>query len=108
MAVEAMIEKAAREHMMSLGGVCLKFTSPSTAGVPDRILSHPNCGVFFLEFKSPGKKLRPVQVQTCAALTKAGMRIYTDVDSIVKAKKIIDDEIAKRPGARHPYMDGIE
>ena len=93
MAVEAMIEKAAREHMMSLGGVCLKFVSPGHAGVPDRILSHPRCGPFFMEFKAPGKKLSPLQVQVCEALREAGMRVYGPVSSISDAKRIIDDEV---------------
>lgn len=100
MAIEAMIEKAAREHMMKLGGVCLKFTSPGMAGVPDRILSHPHCGVFFMEFKSPGKKMRPLQEQVCSHLGDAGMRIYVNVDSIRTAREIIDDEVSGRE-ARH-------
>lgn len=93
MALESMIEKAAREHMLKRGGVCLKFVSPGMAGVPDRLLSHPACGPFFMEFKSPGKKMSALQRAVAADLTAHGMRVYADVDSIAKARKIIDDEI---------------
>nr|DAY94748.1 MAG TPA: Nuclease [Caudoviricetes sp.] len=43
------------------GGHCWKFTSPGTAGVPDRIVLLPGGHVGFIELKAPGKKLRPLQ-----------------------------------------------
>lgn len=35
-------------------GLCLKFTSPGTSGVPDRIVILPNGHVGFVEVKKPG------------------------------------------------------
>lgn len=43
------------------GGRTLKFSSPSSAGVPDRILLLPGGKVRFVEFKAPGQKPRPLQ-----------------------------------------------
>lgn len=108
MGIEAMVEKTAREYLLSQGGALLKFTSPGYAGVPDRIASHPACGPFLMEFKAPGKKLTPQQVNTCKQLAQAGFRVYAGaawggVNTIIMAREIIDDEIAGRP-ARHKWV----
>lgn len=108
-----MIEKAAREYIEALGGRSRKWVSPGNKGVPDRILSHPKTGPFAIEFKAPGAKLRPDQVNVCRDLSAEGWRVYTGVDfrgvnSIKMAREIIDDEIEGHPGARHPYLDGFD
>lgn len=59
-----------------LGGLCLKFTSPSTVGVPDRVIMSPKTGTFFCELKRPDGELRPTQVQVHRRMTQAGARIY--------------------------------
>lgn len=43
-------------------GLCLKFTSPGTIGVPDRIVVM-NTGTFFVEVKAPGKNQDPAKLQ---------------------------------------------
>lgn len=48
--LEQKLIKAVKEN----GGLCLKFTSPGTAGVPDRIIILPNGHVGFVEVKKPG------------------------------------------------------
>jgi hypothetical protein len=50
--VEAKVKKYAR------GKGCLvrKFSSPANRGVPDDVFITPKGQVFFIEFKSPGKK----------------------------------------------------
>ena len=108
MGIEATIEKDAREYIEARGGKSRKWVSPGHKGVPDRILSHPNTGPFAIEFKSPGKKLDPLQEKVCNELAREGWRVYAPVATIRAAREIIDDEIAGTPGARHPYMDGIE
>ena len=94
MALESMIEKDAREFMEAKGGMCLKFVSPNNNGVPDRVLSHPNCGPFWCEFKSPTKKMEPHQENVAKQMAKAGFRVYRNVSNIRKAREIIHDEIA--------------
>ncbi len=37
------------------GGLCLKFVSPSMAGVPDRLVLLPGAHFAFVEMKAPGK-----------------------------------------------------
>ena len=55
--IEAGLKKIARR----MGGLSLKFVSPGTAGVPDRILLLPGGRIVFVEFKDTGKKLRLLQ-----------------------------------------------
>ena len=59
-----MIEKTVEDELVkqikNLGGICWKFTVPSTSGVPDRIILYKG-KAYFVETKAPGKKPRPVQ-----------------------------------------------
>ena len=43
-----------------MGGITFKFTSPSTKGVPDRIVIYKGV-VAFVEVKRPGEKPRALQ-----------------------------------------------
>ena len=60
-----MREKSIEEKLVAAvkaqGGVCWKFTSPGTAGVPDRIVLMPAGRISFVEVKAPGEKPRPLQ-----------------------------------------------
>ncbi|MEX6493300.1 VRR-NUC domain-containing protein [Fusobacterium animalis] len=44
-------------------GLCMKWTSPGNAGVPDRIIMIPGGKVYFVELKAEGKRnnLSPLQ-----------------------------------------------
>ncbi len=109
MGPEAQIENKAREYLKELGGCLMKWTSPGNSGVPDRIAVHPNFGVCFMEFKAPGKRLTPLQREVCEELAGFGARIYADVDSVTKARQIIDDEVLMVPPnkRRHKIVDGF-
>ena len=41
--------------------LCLKFTSPSMTGIPDRIILLPKAKIEFIEKKRPGREPRPIQ-----------------------------------------------
>jgi len=60
-----MIEKVIERKLVTLtkerGGYCPKFTSPGTAGMPDRIIILPGGKMGFVEVKAPGQKPRPLQ-----------------------------------------------
>ena len=60
-----MREKSIEEKLVAAvkvqGGVCWKFTSPGTAGVPDRIVLMPFGRIGFVEVKTPGEKPRSLQ-----------------------------------------------
>lgn len=74
-----------------LGGLCLKFTSPSTVGVPDRIIISPKTGTFFCELKRPGGKTRRTQDVTIKRMTDAGARIYV-CHNIDEVKRMLNWE----------------
>ena len=42
-------------------GFCLKFTSPSMIGIPDRIILLPKAKIEFIETKRHGWEPRPIQ-----------------------------------------------
>ncbi len=58
---ESDIEKYLRFRVEELDGHCFKWVSPSNRGVPDRIVMLPGGGIWFVELKSPGEDLSPLQ-----------------------------------------------
>lgn len=58
---EKIVEQKLVQAVRNRGGVCWKFTSPSTVGVPDRVVILPGGHIGFVEVKAPGEKPRPVQ-----------------------------------------------
>lgn len=59
------------------GGLCWKFTSPGTAGVPDRIVILPGGRVAFIEVKAPGEKPRPIQNRRAQQIRALGVPVLT-------------------------------
>ena len=47
--------------VQSLGGVTYKFKSPTQRGVADRIACMPNGDTWFVELKTKGGRLAPLQ-----------------------------------------------
>lgn len=74
-----MKEYAVEKHLISVtqacGGMCVKFTSPGTAGVPDRIVILPGGKIGFAELKAQGKKPRLVQRAVLRVLYRLGCRV---------------------------------
>jgi len=64
--------KYARQH----GGWLLKFTSPGTAGVPDRILLMPGCAPVFVEFTAAGGRVTPLQRAVMAKIEDHGGKCF--------------------------------
>lgn len=91
MGLESLIEKEARLHLEAAGGGMVKFIGEK--GLPDRACSHPFAGPWLMELKAPTKTAKKHQVSKANELAKWGWRVYLDVDTILKAKQIIDDEI---------------
>lgn len=73
---EKEIETKLRCAVRESGGAALKFVSPGTDGVPDRILLFPGGHTAFVETKAPGKKLRPLQVRRKRQLETLGFPVY--------------------------------
>lgn len=58
---ESVIEKYLHDKVQLAGGLCWKFTSPGTNGVPDRVCIM-NGNIVFVELKRPGGKPRANQI----------------------------------------------
>lgn len=55
---ESTVERVLQKSIKQQGGWCLKFVSPGTDGVPDRICILPGGVVAFVETKAPGKHIK--------------------------------------------------
>ena len=91
-----MREKSIEEKLVAAvkvqGGVCWKFTSPGTAGVPDRIVLMPFGRIGFVEVKTPGEKPRSLQrlrIKT-RMLRRLGFKVYV-LDDEGQIGGIIDE-----------------
>ncbi|MGN0363982.1 MAG: VRR-NUC domain-containing protein [Bilifractor sp.] len=70
------IEQKLVQAVSAAGGMAWKFTSPGTAGVPDRILLFPSGRMAFAELKAPGKHLRPLQKRRKIQLKHLGFTVF--------------------------------
>lgn len=59
---EKAVEAYLRKGVIALGGKCIKFVSPSHAGVTDRIVMMPGGKVYFVELKTDIGKLTDLQM----------------------------------------------
>ena len=59
--IETQIERHLVEGVMKLGGLCYKFVSPGTQGVPDRIIITAQGKVIFTELKTDRGVLSAIQ-----------------------------------------------
>lgn len=87
---EKEIEKTMVDETKKKGGMALKLTSPSSSGLPDRMLLFPKGKVIFVELKAPGKKTRKLQDVVIASLLTLGFRVEV-VDSKKRAKEVLSD-----------------
>lgn len=93
---ESFIEEKLTKAVKQSGGVCWKFTSPGTAGVPDRIILMPEGRIAFVEVKAPGEKPRPLQLSRHRLLRRLGFKVYV-LDALEDIEKIISE--VKNDGA---------
>lgn len=73
---EKTIEQKFRAAVKAVGGLALKFTSPSFDGVPDRLALLPGGKMAFVEVKAPGEKPRPLQLARHRLLRRLGFKVY--------------------------------
>lgn len=90
MAEEQKIEQKLVKVAKANGGLCFKFSSPGTVGVPDRILLLHHGRIAFIEVKAPGKKLKPVQAYRKRQIEELGFKVYV-LDSYEQIQIIIDE-----------------
>lgn len=56
-----MIESILVDKIKVNRGLCLKFTSPSMTGIPDRIILLAKGKIEIIKTKRPGREPRPIQ-----------------------------------------------
>ena len=59
--LERQVEAYLIKRVKALGGMAYKFTSPAHKGVSDRIVCLPNGQTWFVELKTEGGRLSPLQ-----------------------------------------------
>ena len=89
--LERHVETALVRAGAAAGVACWKFTSPSLASVPDRILLHPTSGrVGFVEVKRPGASPTTLQLRM-EGILKAKNIFHRFVYTPEEAKQAIND-----------------
>lgn len=84
------IEVKLRKSVEAHGGVCWKFVSPSTAGVPDRIILMPMGKIAFVEVKAPGESPRKLQLARHRLLRRLGFKTFV-LDNPKQIGGILDE-----------------
>ena len=87
---EKFIEQKLVEAVKKAGGLAPKFVSPGLNGVPDRIVLFPDGHIAFVELKSPGKRMRPLQLRRKRQLERLGFRVYC-IDEVSQIGGVIDE-----------------
>ena len=81
---EAAIERHLVNGVKKLGGMCLKFVSPSTPGVPDRLIITADGKVIFVELKTEVGRLSKIQKFVTGEMLKRGadVRVVKGLDAV--------------------------
>ena len=87
---EKQIENKLATEAKKLGGIAVKFVSPSFDGMPDRLVLIPDGYIAFVELKAPGKKPRPLQLARHRLLRSLGFRVYV-IDSVEQIGGMLDE-----------------
>jgi hypothetical protein len=85
---EIKTEKRLVAEVQKMGGICLKLTSPSFNGLPDRLCLLPNGVAVFAEIKAKGEKARPLQIHRMEQLRKLGFNAFV-IDDAEKIKEML-------------------
>ncbi|WP_018659209.1 VRR-NUC domain-containing protein [Allofustis seminis] len=88
--LEKEIEEKLVEKVRGLDGLCLKFTSPSLTGVPDRMILLPRGKIGFVEVKRKGQRPRKIQELRIKQLKDLGFLVFV-LDDREKIEEILDE-----------------
>ena len=89
--IEKDIEKYLVRQVKQMGGLALKFVSPSMAGVPDRIVMIPTGAFYLVELKRPRCNTRRLQTSVHRLFEKLGFHVYV-IDTKDKVDKLLRGE----------------
>lgn len=89
---ESVIEARLVREVKKRGGLCYKFTSPGTAGVPDRIIILPGGRVVFAELKTEIGRLAKIQKWQIDEIRNRGcdVRVLKGLDQVLDFLKEVD------------------
>ena len=93
---EKSIERYLVERVRQMGGECLKYYNPNMAGYPDRLCLLPVGVVVWVELKSKGERLRPLQQQRFNQLARMGQAAHV-CDSREAIDRMLEPYKLKRP-----------
>ena len=81
---ESQIERRLVEGVKRLGGMCLKFVSPGTLAVPDRIIITAKGRVIFVDLKTETGRLTKIQRYVIGEMQKRGAdaRVVKGIDEV--------------------------
>ena len=81
---ESSIERHLVEGVKKLGGMCVKFVSPGTPGVPDRLIIAATGRIIFAELKTETGRLSKIQRYTVEQMQKRGadVRVVKGLDAV--------------------------
>lgn len=92
-----MLEHDVEAHLLArcpqMGFLCMKFTSPGRAGVPDRVFVTP-MGTVFVETKRPGGRLRRLQEEVIEKMRRAGAEVYV-VDTVAGVDELVEQLVMR-------------
>ena len=88
--IESTVEGYLGRQVRGLGGFCMKWVSPGSSGVPDRIVVLKGGRVIFVETKAPGKKPRALQRHLHAKLRSVGCDVRV-IDTKEKVDLFIEE-----------------
>lgn len=101
MLTESGLEARLKREIEKRGGMCMKWVSPGTSGVPDRIVFLPGDRKYLVELKSPKYKLSrlsEVQKAIHKKLAGVGSKVWVvkTTDDLFTFLKYIDNEAKRR------------
>lgn len=82
--LEELIEKEGDKTAKENGFIVRKLSWIGRRDAPDKFYSHPDTGVFLVEYKAPGKPLRETQEIEVDRLRKSGVTVYV-IDNLEDA-----------------------
>ena len=89
---ESTIEARLVREVRKRGGLCYKFTSPGSPGVPDRIVILPGGTTVYVELKTEVGRLANIQKWQIEELRKRGavVRVLKGMDQVLAFLEEVD------------------
>ena len=101
---ERSVERYLREKVKQAGGWAIKLTPVGTAGVPDRIVIWPGGRIDFVECKTFGGTVSPLQQHRHDQLRAMGCNVLI-IDSSVGVQEYVRVSAARLPEVRDELAD---